>query len=258
VATPINYSVIKAFSMLKSFYRTDEWVTSCELSRRANLPQASGYRLIQTLEEIGAVVRGSRGRYRPGMLLVSLSHNVAIGDVLRDCCAGIAQDLADQFDLTVHIGILEGGMVSYVAKVSTPTAFPVHTRIGSQLEPYSSGLGKVLLAALPREQLEGIIMDGELVALTPQTITDRNVLREHLLAVYESGFAIDDRESESQMGCVAVPITDSAGRTIAAMSATDHADNMTSARQAQVREALMAAAAALSLKMYPQGPKLVA
>ena len=41
-------------------------------SRRANLPEASGYRLIQTLEELGAVVRDRRGRYRPGMLLVSL------------------------------------------------------------------------------------------------------------------------------------------------------------------------------------------
>ena len=50
---------------------------------RAGLPEASGYRLIQTLEETGAVVRGPRGRYRPGMLLVSLAGNVAIGELLR-------------------------------------------------------------------------------------------------------------------------------------------------------------------------------
>lgn len=258
MATPLNFSVVKAFTMLKSFYGADEWVTSCELSRRANLPQASGYRLLQTLEEVGAVVRGPRGRYRPGMLLVSLSHNVAIGDLLRESCDSIAQELASRFNLTIHIGILEGGMVSYVAKISTPTAFPTHTRIGSQLEPYSSGLGKVLLAALPREQLEAIIMDGQLVALTPQTITDSGVLRAQLRTVREYGFAIDDRESQGEMSCVAVPIRDNEGRTIAAMSATDHACNMTQARQMEIREALGAASAALSLKMYPRGPKLVA
>ena len=62
MATPKNYSVMKAFALLKAFHDPDEWLTSCELSRRANLPEASGYRLIQTLEEIGAVVRGPRGR----------------------------------------------------------------------------------------------------------------------------------------------------------------------------------------------------
>jgi len=71
---------MKAFAILKAFRGPDEWLTSCELSRRANLPEASGYRLIQTLEEIGAVVRGARGRYRPGLLLLSLSHNVTITD----------------------------------------------------------------------------------------------------------------------------------------------------------------------------------
>src|SRR5882762_8711397 len=78
MATPRNQSVLKAFSVLRAFRRPDEWLTSCELSRRANLPEASGYRLIQTLEEIGAVVRGPRGRYRPGLLLLSLSHNVTL------------------------------------------------------------------------------------------------------------------------------------------------------------------------------------
>src|SRR5579871_2364006 len=57
VATPKNRSVIKAFALLKSFRDAEEWVSSSELSRRAGLPEASGYRLIQTLEEIGAVAR---------------------------------------------------------------------------------------------------------------------------------------------------------------------------------------------------------
>jgi IclR family acetate operon transcriptional repressor len=258
MATPKNQSVVKAFTMLKSFYSADEWVTSCELSRRANLPQASGYRLIQTLEDIGAVVRGPRGRYRPGMLLVSLSQNVAIGELLRESCQSIASDLAKRFNLTIHLGVLEGGMVTYVAKVATPCAFPAHTRVGSQLEAYCSGLGKVLLAALPQEHLESIIMDGELIALTPQTITDRNQLRVQLQQVRDIGFAIDDRESQAEMGCVAVPVFDSEGRTIAAMSATDHAAHMTPRRQVEICEALTAASAALGLKVYRRGPKLVA
>ncbi|HEY0267158.1 MAG TPA: IclR family transcriptional regulator [Rhizomicrobium sp.] len=255
MATPKNQSVIKAFRMLKSFQRPDEWLTSCELSRRANLPEASGYRLLQTLEQIGAVVRGPRGRYRPGMLLVSLSHNVAIGELLREASRDVTTQLANRFDLTVHLGLLEGGMVTYIAKVCTPTSLSPHTRLGAQLEAYCSGLGKVLLAALPDDQLESFILDGDLVALTPHTITERAALRTELKKVRRQGYAVDDREIRADMRCVAVPIHDAEGRTVAAMSATDHALRMTEERQAEIRDALFDTAAALERKVFPPSPK---
>ena len=122
MATPRNQSVFKAFAMLKSFNKPDEWLTSSELSRRANLPEASGYRMIQTLEEIGAVVRGPRGRYRPGMLLVSLSQNVIIPDLLQEVGQDIATELSRRLDVTVHVGVLERGMVTDAVKASTPTS----------------------------------------------------------------------------------------------------------------------------------------
>jgi DNA-binding IclR family transcriptional regulator len=253
MATPKNQSVLKAFAMLKAFHSPNEWLTSCELSRRAKLPAASGYRLIQTLVEIGAVVRGARGRYRPGMLLVSLSHNVAIGELLHEASEDLTNALATRVNATVHLGILEGGMVTYVSKASTPTSFPTHTRPGAQLEAYSSGLGKVLLAGLPYDQLESFIMDGDLVALTPYTITDRTVLLEQLERVRTLGFAVDDRESQADLRCVAVPVQDSDGRIVAALSASDYAPHMTAERQAELLEALLEAAASLGQKVYRTG-----
>ena len=164
MATPRNQSVFKAFAMLKSFKSSDEWVTSSELSRRANLPEASGYRLIQTLQEIGAVVRGPHGRYRPRNVPVSLSQNVDISDLVHEASKNITTELSQRLDVTVHVGLLEDGMVHYVTRASTPTSFSPHTRMGCQLEAYCSGLGKVLLAALPEEQLERFVIDGDLVA----------------------------------------------------------------------------------------------
>src|SRR3954469_6151044 len=122
MATPRNQSVLKAFAMLKAFRDPGELLTSSELSRRSNLPEASGYRLIQTLEEIGAVVRGPRGRYRPGLLLLSLSHNVTIAELLRDASHALMTDLSRALGLTTHMGVLEHGMVTYVAKISAPGA----------------------------------------------------------------------------------------------------------------------------------------
>jgi IclR family acetate operon transcriptional repressor len=251
MSTPRNQSVIKAFRMLKSFSRPDEWLTSSELSRRAGLPEASGYRLIQTLEELGAVVRGPRGRYRPGMLLSSLSRNVDIGNLLHESSQGMIVELARQLDVTLHMGLLEDGMVTYVSKVATPTSFSSHTQLGSQLEAYCSGLGKVLLAALPESELDRFIAEGDLIALTPHTITDPAVLRAHLAEIRLSGFATDDREVREDMCCIAVPIVDAQGSIIAAISATERADRMVPERQTALRGALRQASCSITRKVFP-------
>lgn len=250
-SSPYNQSVKKAFSLLNAFDGPHEWLTNSELGRRANLPEPSSYRLVQTLVEIGAIVRSSRGKYRPGMLLVSLSQNVIVSDLLREASEKITADLSNRLDVTVHLGMLEDGMVTYVAKATTPSSFPTHTRAGAQLEAYCSALGKVLLADLAPEQCEEVILDGELVALTPHTITDRAVLREQLEAVRKNGFAVDDRESQIDTRCVAVPVHDGRGRTVAALSATETADRMTPARHAELLAGLLEASAALRQKISP-------
>jgi DNA-binding IclR family transcriptional regulator len=123
--------------------------------------------------------------------------------------------------------------------------------IGSQLEAYCSGLGKILLAALPADHLENFLLEGDLIALTPNTITSVAILRRQLEMVRRTRFAIDNRESRTDMSCVAVPVCDNAGRTVAAMSATEFADRLTPERQVQIRDALFEAAAAVGRRMFP-------
>ena len=250
-----NQLVLKAFTVLRCFQSSDEWVTGGELSRRANLPQASGYRLIQTLEKIGAVIRGPRGRYRPGMLLVSLSQNVAIGDLLRASSQSLFVALAKRFDVTVHLGMLEEGMVSYVSKVAAPNAFPINTRVGAQLEAYCSALGKVLLSSLSQARLDSFVLEGDLVPLTPNTIIAPHLLRAELEKIRRQKYAVDNGEADADIICIAVPICDTEGRMIAAMSASDHASRMDDRQQIIIRDALWAAVAELEQKLFPRHVK---
>ena len=59
-----NQSVIRAFAILKSFYSPEEWVAACELSRRAHIHEATVNRFMQSLMDVGAVVRDEDGKYR--------------------------------------------------------------------------------------------------------------------------------------------------------------------------------------------------
>jgi IclR family acetate operon transcriptional repressor len=216
------------------------------------LPESSGYRLIQTLEELGAIARDGRGRYRPSLLLAALSRQLTIGEIVCEASVGVIEPLAARLSVTVHAGVLEEGMVTYVAKASAEHAVQTPTIVGSQLEPYCSGLGKVLLAALPKQQLKAFLSEGEFVPLTERTITDPGMLRREIDKVRRTDFAVDDQEVCVGLRCVAVPIRDLSGRTIGALSASDRADRVTPARVELTRKLLRESAAAIGAKLHPR------
>jgi DNA-binding IclR family transcriptional regulator len=98
--------VQKVFALLRSFSGPQEWVTNAELSRRTGLSEACAHRLMKTLEDIGAVVRDRRGCYRPGMVLATLSKDVAIGDLIRATSEDALAALATRLKGVVHVGVL--------------------------------------------------------------------------------------------------------------------------------------------------------
>lgn len=250
MATPKNQSVLKAFTLLRAFRQQDEWLTSSELSRRTRLPDASGYRLLQTLVEIGAVVRDNRGRYRPGMLLLRLSEDIVPRDLLGRVPRGLLDDLAAHLETSVQVGVFEDGMVTHVARAGKPrTGLP--GAVGMQFEAYSTAIGKMLLASLEPAALDAFLLDGELVPLTERTLTMPDQLRDTLARTRAEDYAIDDRETLDTLACVAVPVRDSRGRTVAAISASEDFVGSTGSRQLQVRDALRATSLAIGERLFP-------
>jgi DNA-binding IclR family transcriptional regulator len=241
VATPKNLSVLKAFALLRAFQRPDEALTSAELSRRVGLPEASGYRLIQSLEAAGAVAKDERGRYVSKWQPEDLASGLRVGPGVQQ----VLEELAARFGATAHAGVLDRGMVTYVGKAVAQSSTPVPTRVGAQQEAYCSALGKILLAALGDPELEAYLREGELVPLTERTITDPDLFRAEIGQVRDQGFAVDLGEAHPELACVAAPLRSSTGQVIAAISVVDRIDRMDDARREEVRRAVAEAAQAI-------------
>ena len=241
----------KAFALLRAFRDAEEWVTNAELSRRTGLSEASAHRLMKTLEEIGAVVRDRRGCYRPGMVLATLSKDVAVGDLIRATSENLLADLARRLKGVVHVGVLNAGMVSYAAKFGEAVRVPIPSRVGARQEAYCSALGKILLAGMPAQDLEDFLYDGDFVSLTPQTISSVPSLRSELAAVRQRGYAVDNREVFQTIVCVGAPIRDPHGNITAAISFADDAGNLCRDWEEEIAGQLGAAADAISRKIFP-------
>lgn len=246
-----NKLLWKAFAVLRAFRGPEEWLTSLELSQRARLPKASGHRLVQTLEELGAIVRGPNGRYRLGMMFVSLYHNVAVGELLHAVASPILQRFSSAMGFTLHMGILEGGMVTYVCKVAGKAGFPSHTRVNMQHEAYCSALGKILLGGLSTDELESFLHDGDFVALTPNTITDRSILRARIEEARLLGYATDREESSLGLCCVAVPVFAARKQIVAAISACGSPSQMSGQKEDYAREVLLTIAREIGRRFDP-------
>ncbi|MCX7282345.1 MAG: IclR family transcriptional regulator [Alphaproteobacteria bacterium] len=249
--TPKNLSVQKAFTLLRSFRGPEEWLTNAELSRRSGLSEPSSHRLMKTLEEVGAVVRNRRGWYRPGMVLATLSKDVAIGDLIRATSEDVLRRLASDLGGVVHIGALKNNMVTYTAKFGESKKVSIPSCVGMQQEAYCSALGKVLLAGLSHHELEDFLHDGNFVSLTPQTITTIGSLRAEIVEVRERGFSVDNKEVFQTICCVGAPIHDPDGNTVAAISFADTAMNLCSTWQQEVHGRLMSAKEKVSRKIFP-------
>ena len=251
MATPKNLSVQKAFALLRSFRGPQEWVTNAELSRRTGLSEACAHRLMKTLEEIGAVVRDKRGCYRPGMVLATLSKDVAIGDLIRATSEDLLVGLAQRLKGVIHVGVLSNGMVTYAAKFGEPVSVPIPSTVGAQQEAYCSALGKILLAGLSAQELEDFLYEDDLVALTPSTITTVASLRAEIGAVRQRGYAIDNREAFQTICCIGAPVRDPIGNIAAAISFADTAGNLCTSWEEEVAGQLITTAKAISRKIFP-------
>jgi hypothetical protein len=72
-----NMSVIRAFTILKAFYHPEEWVSACELSRRARIHEATLHRFLHSLLDVGAIIRDNNGRYRCVLFVMPGAQNGA-------------------------------------------------------------------------------------------------------------------------------------------------------------------------------------
>jgi DNA-binding IclR family transcriptional regulator len=134
----------------------------------------------------------------------------------------VARSVAETCDETVHVAILEGADVIYIAKVDSTQAVRMVSAAGRRLPAHCTSVGKMLLASLPDEKLTAVLGedtgDGPLEAMTPASITSREELEKELAEIRERGVAVERQESNPDVNCVAAPVRDAGGSVVAALS----------------------------------------
>lgn len=247
MATPSLRSLQKALDLLGRIVESGEIHSISDFARQIKMPRSTAYRIAATLERSGLVTRLRRGYYLPGPSLMRLARPDSIPRVLQAIGRPIVKRLATDTGCTAHVGIFENGMVTYLLKAGR-AAKTIFTREGTQLEAYCTGIGKVLLAALPVPVREEYLRNGPFIQLTANTLTDPQKLRSALTVVADRGYAEDNAEMDSDLRCLAVPVR-LGGDVIAALSISTRAADEHSHALLTHLDALRTAANLLSVRL---------
>jgi len=122
--------------------------------------------------------------------------------------------------MTVHLVVRENLHAVYVEKIEGPCTIPTISRMGMQIDLYSTSVGKAILAYSPEEFIEEYLSKVDLQKKTPRTIVDPVELRTEMTRVEGRDYALDNEENEFGIRCIGSPIFDHNNNVLAALSVT--------------------------------------
>ncbi|AHH17699.1 transcriptional regulator, IclR family [Nocardia nova SH22a] len=211
-------AVDKAISLLTAFgEQGSTGVGVSELARRARLSKSTAFRVLAHLERNEMVERVGT-RYRLGTTLHRIGRAAYLSEHerVRDAMLPYLADLFEITRHTVHLAVLQGTDVVYLAKLYGHRSVPSPSRIGGRLPAHCTAVGKALLAYQPFAAAEAAA--APLNARTSGTITDPHRLTAELARIREQGVSYDHQESQPGLACLAVPVFDARNRAVAALS----------------------------------------
>jgi DNA-binding IclR family transcriptional regulator len=243
-------AVIRALDILELFLDRAQ-LSAREVTERLDLPRTTVHELLVTLEARSYLISvpGQPVQYRLGMPLFQLGAAFAGRlDLVREA-ESVARDVAAACDEAVHVAVLDGADVIYLVKMDSTHPVRMVSAVGRRLPAHCTAVGKILLAGLDRASLDAVLAKGALPGMTPESITDPDLLRAHLERVRAESVAVDIGESDSAMRCVAAAVRDHSGATIAAMSLSAPIIRWSAEAQVEWPGLVRDGAAALSARM---------
>lgn len=231
-------------------------LSASEIAERLELPRTTVHELLHTLAGRGYLTAesGAPVRYRLGMRLCQLGGHVTERLDLAAEAGGAARETAAGCDETVHVAVLDGADVVYIAKQDSTHPVRMVSAVGRRLPAHCTAVGKVLLSALPPEALAARYpADRPLPALTERSIQWLSQLRAELAQVRTAGVAYDDCESNDAVCCVAAAVHDHTGAVIAGMSISVPTPRWSPARRDELTALVRRGAAALSARLGFRG-----
>ncbi|MEE9306954.1 MAG: IclR family transcriptional regulator C-terminal domain-containing protein [Spirochaetia bacterium] len=222
------------------------------------MDKSTVYRFLVSLMDLGFVYQDPQTeRYGLTLKLFEIGMSVLERLELWREAEPVVKEIARVTGETVHLATLDEDDLVYLGKVESMRTLRVSmmSRVGRSAPAYCTGVGKILLAYLPRKQLDHILKKEKPIRYTDKTIVRRADLDRELSSIREKGYAIDNEEHEAGVRCVAAPVRNNDSVVCGAVSVSVPTVRLPDKEIPRYRDIIVQAAEEISRRMGYRTPQ---
>ena len=210
-------SMARGLAVVKAFSDQRRAMTIAQLSHKTGIPRAAVRRCLYTLKKLGYAGSDANNFFlKPKILALGYSYlsSTPLTVSAQPCLNQISATAGESCSLAV----LEQGEILYISRSQTTRIMSIALNAGSRLPAYCTSLGRVMLAALPKAELDNYFARVQLLPLTDRTVVSVERLREILAETAAQGYAIVEEELEIGLRSIAVPVQGASGAVAAGLN----------------------------------------
>ncbi len=210
--------VDKAIQILDAFANIEKPVGVTELAVLTKLNVSTVHRITSAFANHGYLQKeGKRGKYTIGLKFLKFKSMLMNKLDIRDVAYPFMDKLRTVTGESVNLAILDRGEAVYIEHIESNHTLRTFTTRGNRVPLYCTGVGKVFCAYMNEESMRHLVT-GTFSKLTENTISNFSAFEKEVTKVKFEGLALDNGEMEIDVRCIAAPIINATGNTIAAIS----------------------------------------
>lgn len=239
---------------MKLLAENKEGLKHLQIARALHVPSSSLSGILpDLLQQQFLSFDHSTNRYALGPEILALAgsylKSLDIVSISRPYIRNLVRDTGESVSLSIrnrrHIVIVHAEESYHMLNATL--------EIGTRPAMHASASGKVILAFLPDHEIEEYLSSSELVAFTPHTVMDPELLYDELKRIRSSGIAYNREELADQIIAMAAPIFNLYGEVMASIAVSCFSMRFTEEKERRISQALKEAAWAISIKMGFKG-----
>jgi DNA-binding IclR family transcriptional regulator len=240
----------RGLELLGQFTRQTPTLTGAELARNLDLPRASVFRILHTLERSGFVERvGETASYKLSVGVLRLGFEYLSSMELTEHGRPVVEQLRDASGYSAHLVVRDGRDVVFVVKAPGRSALFHSIQVGARLPAHATVLGRLLLSDLSLQELAQLYPEKSLPKYTDKTPTSLKQLKALMEADRAAGYGLSQGGFETGISTVAAPVLNDEQRVVAAISITVPAQQVASDQAGRLIELVCDAARQLTQRI---------
>lgn len=220
-------SLARGLAVIQAFSQTKRQQTISQISSKTGFSRAAVRRCLYTLAKLGFAGSDDNRHFHLRPRVLTLGHSYISSMPLAVAAQPVLEHVSHVLHESCSIATLDGPEIVYIARANVTRIMSIDLGVGSRLPAFCTSMGRILLADLPPEKLEELIVKMEFTHYTERTVTNTEKLRQILRLVQRNGYSVIDQELEHGLRSMAVPIRNPTGKVVAALNVGAHAQRVT-------------------------------